>query len=472
MIAVGSALEPFVGKQIMASNPPELCEILFFEGAVRSSKTIVSLQWWVGFLRRAPAGQTLMVGVTIDTLIRNLLMPLQELYGANRITWSRGTGMANILGREVIIMGASDVRSFSKVQGLTLVGAYVDELTNMREDFFDMLNSRMSAVGARIIATCNPEGPKHWLLVKYLRRCKWWIQRDGARNFSTEDVQIDGKPEVRMPWMRVTFVLEDNVWLCRNNPTYVANIKKSKTGVFYRRMILAEWVSADGMVYDAFDPAVHTIPLEHLPTIERVLSASLDYGQAHDTRGYLLGLGQYQVNARTGRPRWHAPASTDPHTTRYGLFVLAEYAPEAAMTVGAHASGFEAFLKAHAHWGDPEWIFVDPAALAFKTEMWSRGHQNAVGAHNKVLPGIQTVQGLLATGGLFIVAENNPKLVDMIPAYMWSTKAAERGVTAVLKENDDEADAMRYLVFSPRAAWRQYISLAPVSESEPEAEAA
>ena len=472
MIAVGSSLDPFEGKQILASNPPEACEIIMFEGAVRSSKTIVSLQWWVGFLRRAPAGNTLMVGVTIDTLIRNLLMPLQELYGQNRVTWSRGTGMANILGRSVIIMGAHDVRSFSKVQGLTLIGAYVDEATNMREDFFDMLESRMSEIGARVIVTCNPEGPKHWFLVKYLKRCKWWIQRDGSRKYDTEPVMIAGKAEDRMPWMRVTFVLEDNVWLCRNNPTYVANIKKSKTGVFYRRMILAEWVSADGMVYDTFDPAVHTIPLEHLPTIERVLSASLDYGQAHDTRGYLLGLGQYQLNTRTGRPRWHAPASTDPHTSRYGLFILAEYAPAAAMTVGAHASGFEAFLKANAHWGAPEWIFVDPAALAFKTEMWARGHQNAIGAHNKVLPGIQTVQGLLATGGLFIVAENNPKLVDMIPAYMWSTKAAERGETAVLKENDDECDAMRYLVFSTRNAWRQHISLAPVSESELEPAAA
>ena len=459
-------LEPFEGKAVMAINPPASAAIIVYEGAVRSSKTTVSLQWWVAYLRSAPSGNMIMIGVTIDTVIRNLLMPLQELYGANRITWSRGTGTASILGRSVHIMGASDVRSFSKIQGLTLRGAYVDELTNMREDFFDMLTSRMSEKDAKIIATCNPEGPKHWLLVKYLRRCKWWIKGDGTRQFETDDVLIDGKPVERMPWMRITFLIDDNHHLCRTNPTYVENIKKSKTGVFHRRMILAEWVTADGMVYDQFDPDKHTIPLEHLPTIERVLSASLDYGQNHDTRGHLLGLGQYQVNVRTGLPRWKAPDSKDPHASRYGLFVLAEYAPAAQMTVGAHASGFEAFLKAHDHWGDPEWIFVDPAALAFKTEMWARGHTNAVGAHNKVLPGIQTVQGLLATGGLFIVAENCPDLIDMIPAYMWSVKAAERGVTAVLKENDDSADSARYSIFSTRAAWRQYISLAPVGESE------
>ena len=81
------------------------------------------------------------------------------------------------------------------------------------------------------------------------------------------------------------------------------------------------------------------------------------------------------------------------------------------------------------------------------------------------------MQGLLATGGLFIVRENCPRLIDMIPAYMWDTKAGERGVTAVLKENDDEADSLRYLAFTPRAAWRQHISLAPVSEGEIDAAA-
>lgn len=338
----------------------------------------------------------------------------------------------------------------------------------MPEAVFEMLMTRLSEPGARMIATCNPEGPSHWFLVNYLRRCTWWITREGKHQLDTSDVQIKGETVKRMPWMRVTFVLEDNAWLCATNPTYVANIKASKTGVFYRRMIMAEWASADGMVYPGFSPERHVITREQLPVIDRVLASALDYGQTHDTRAYLIGIGAYLVDARTGKPHWGPRVPGGLYRSRDALFVLAEYAP-ASMTVGEHARGYEDWLEANRVYGAPEWHVIDPAALPFKNELFARGHSNVMGAHNRVLPGIQTVESLMMSGGMFIVGESCPQLVEKLPGYMWDAKATDRGTTAVLKEHDDEADALRYGVYTTRREWGLRIPMAAINEHAEEA---
>jgi hypothetical protein len=460
-------MAPFEAKQVMASHIPRGCRMTVYEGAVRSSKTVVADVNWGEFVATAPDGDLAMLGVTQDTIVRNVLLPMQEMFGTDRITINRGTGTATIFGRLVYIFGASDIRSMTKIQGLSLVGAYVDEVANMPEAVFEMLMTRLSEPGAWMIVTCNPEGPKHWFLVNYLARCRWWITREGERRLQLEDVKVKGELLKPMPWMRVTFVLEDNVWLCRNNPDYVADIKASKTGVFYRRMILAEWASADGMVYPGFSPAqqgLTSAQLEHVK-IERVLMAGLDYGQNHDTRGYLIGLGSFEVHARTGRPMWEHPDDGLPAETitRHALFVLSEFAPKSA-TVGQHAALFDAWLTG-SPWGPPEWVAIDPAALTIRTELFARGRQNVQRAHNRVLPGIQTVESLLMSGGLWFVVDNCPQLVEKLPGYMWDVKASERGVTAVVKQNDDEADALRYAIFTSRNEWQPYVKLAPIDET-------
>ena len=49
-------IEPLEGKAAQATQVPEGCTLVMFDGAVRSSKTISSLMMWLRFLRRGPAG--------------------------------------------------------------------------------------------------------------------------------------------------------------------------------------------------------------------------------------------------------------------------------------------------------------------------------------------------------------------------------------------------------------------------------
>lgn len=470
-----TALEPFVGKQVVASNPPTGCRVIAFEGAIRSSKTIVSLVMWARFIRKAPPGNLLMVGKTIDVLIRNLLEPMVEMFGPHRVTWNRGLGTADILGRRIYIMGAADAKARTKVQGLTLVGAYVDEATNVPEEFFEMLHTRLSTPGAAMFLTCNPEGPKHWLLIKWLQRARWWVHADGTFETRPGDtITIRGKAMDLLEWYRVTFVLDDNVWLNRVNPSFVRDLKRAHVGVFYQRMIESKWVSADGAIYPMMTTG-HTIDRTDVPPIEHVLMVGVDYGTNHRTRGYLLGLARV-AHDRDGSPMWGS-AITPASAAHYVLIVLAEFAPDTA-TVGRHATEFEDWLKRVSSWGEPEWIAVDPAALVFRTELLNRGHSNIMRAHNAVLPGIQTVQSLFAAQRLFVVRPNDkglggcPHLIDALPGYVWDTKATDRGATEPLKENDDEADALRYAVYSSRREWRDLIPLAPMDLPDVEDDAA
>lgn len=445
-------IDPLEGKALEAVRDiPDQCDLIIFEGAIRSSKTISSLLLWVEYVVKGPEGKLAMCGRTETAVINNLLLPLQEILGRNRVVINRGTGTATILGRTILLFGANDEQARTKVQGLTLAGAYLDEGANVPESFFNMLYSRLSVAGARLYVTCNPEGPKHWLHVKWLQRYRVWLDRDGKRH--------EHKGEDRLELYRVTFLLDDNKALQRDNPAFFRRLMTAyaKGSVFHRRFILSEWASAEGAVYAGWDEEHMTVQRSQLPPIERVLMASLDYGTVHRTRGYLLGI--VRVPFHDGWPDWTATMS--PGAERIPvLVILDEFAPGTG-TVGQHADQYEAWLaRCVEEFGRPEWIAVDPAAATFKIELFNRGRDDVMNAHNSVIPGIQLVDSVMTARRLYVVADRCPHLVDRIPGYMYDSKATDRGETKVVKEDDDEADALRYVVVTSRSEWAEVVPIA------------
>lgn len=469
----GPVIEPLEGKALLSTKTPPGCSLVMFDGAVRSSKTVSTLLMWCEFLRRGPQGQLAMIARTETAAINNLVMPLQQMLGTKRVVLNRGLGIVTIFGRVIQLYGANDVQAVTKIQGSTLAGAYVDEGANIPEAFFNMLRSRLSVPGAMLFLTCNPEGPKHWLKVNWLNKAQWHLDKFGKMHHYEEWVddhtEPDGRRALHLPIWRVTFLLDDNLFLARHNPKFVRDLKASWPvgSVFYRRYILSEWVSAEGAVYGVWDEPRMTLKSEQLPRIEQVLIAALDYGTTHDTRAYLLGMTRVNI-ADNGRPDWEGTKrGVDPARARTVLIVLDEFSPDTA-TVGEHASLFEGWLQRNAHYGEPEWIAVDPAAATFKTELFARGRSDVMNAHNAVVPGIQTVASLMHSGNLFVVADRCPFLLKGIPGYMWDVKASDKGRTAPIKANDDEVDALRYAVYTSRRYWRDQIPLAPISADDSE----
>ena len=117
---------------------------------------------------RPPEYLYMMCGKSLQTLKRNCLLPLQELIGERNFTFSLAAKEGRLFGRRIMLEGANDGRSEAKIRGITLGGAYCDELTLFPKDFFTMLLSRLRVEGAKLIATTNPDMPTHWLKTEYL----------------------------------------------------------------------------------------------------------------------------------------------------------------------------------------------------------------------------------------------------------------------------------------------------------------
>ena len=230
----------------------DLRRINLIYGSVRSGKTWISLlKWaiWIG--QQAQDKQFLMVGKTITTLKRNCLVLLEELIGDN-ITYSISQKKAVIFGRTVWLEGANDERSESKIRGMTLLGCYIDELTQIPQDFYLMALSRLSEKGAVFLATTNPDHPKHYVKTEI-------IDNDLL------DKQV------------IKFLLDDNISL---DETYKENLKKEYTGVYYSRFINGDFVRAEGVVFLDFadNTEKYLIDKKDVPKDLRNFSAGFDIG--------------------------------------------------------------------------------------------------------------------------------------------------------------------------------------------------
>lgn len=390
--------------------------INIWHGSVRSGKTIASLVRFLLALRRAPAsGLIVICGRSLQTIERNCLDVLADplLFGdvATEVHHTRGATTAVILGRVVHLVGASDARAEGRLRGMTAALAYCDEVTLLPPAFFRQLLARLSVPGAILIGSTNPDGPAHWLKAEYL---------DRAGELDLVDFH---------------FRLADNPSL---SEAYIAALAVEYTGLWRRRMVLGEWVVAEGAIYDMYDAERHVV--DELPPMRRYW-CGIDYGTTAAFAAVLLGEG---VDGR--------------------LYVCAEWrydsrATHRSMTDAQYSAAVRSWL---ARLGiTPEWTFIDPSAASFSTQMWQDGHSGLARATNDVTDGIRSVSSLLAADRL-LVHKSCEGLLTELPGYSWDPKATERGEDAPIKIDDHSADALRYVIHSTAHEWRHLLT-APLS---------
>lgn len=401
------------------------------EGSIRSGKTIVSLLRWFIFIAKAPrGGELVMIGRTRDAIYRNVIKPMQDpaLFGAlaAQVRYTNGAATATILGRTVHVIGASDAKAEKVIRGMTVAGAYVDEVTVIPEEFFTQLLGRMSVRGAQLFGTTNPDSPAHWLKRKFLDR-------------------IATLPD----WASWHFTIDDNPAL---TDAYKASIRAEFTGLWYRRFILGEWVAAEGAIYDMWDPDRHVIAFADLPDLTDLIAVGVDYGTTNATAALMLGI--TAETDPTGRP--------DPR-----LILVDEWRYDAAtaqlrLTDAQLSARLRGWLdQAHTPYPSalrPRWVTLDPAAASFRVQLQQDGVQGLVNAENDVQYGIRTMASLLATGRL-LTTDRCQGFITEAPGYSWDPKATEKGEDKPLKVADHSLDAGRYAVVTTERLWRPAIDL-------------
>lgn len=237
------------------------------EGSVRSGKTYVSLFAWLQLIGVAPKGMDfLMVGKTVTSLKRNCLNCLSYM-AEGLFHYSITRKEASFLDHKIYLEGVNDVRAENKIRGMTLMGAYCDEVTLFTEEFYNMLLTRLTSKGAFLLATTNPDTPSHWLKKDFL----------------------DKKDEKSVAVYH--FSLEDNTALSKQT---INTLKSQFTGVFYDRFILGKWVSAEGLIYSYFANNKNKFIVEHIDIFDiSVINFGLDYGASKSKTAIIcIGIGR------------------------------------------------------------------------------------------------------------------------------------------------------------------------------------
>lgn len=195
-------------------------------GAVRSGKSYVDTAYTIPARIReriGKSGLTVIFGVSRDTIERNVLQPMREIYGSGLVGTINNRNMARVCGEDAYCLGAEKVSQVAKVQGSSIKYAYGDEVAKWNREVFEMLKSRLDKPYSCFDGACNPENPTHWL-----------------KEFIDSDIDIYVQK----------YEIFDNIYLPKE---YVENLCKEYEGtVYYDRLIRGLWKRAEGAIYRMF----------------------------------------------------------------------------------------------------------------------------------------------------------------------------------------------------------------------------
>lgn len=173
--------------------------------------------------RKGKKGLNFIVGVSKETITRNVIEPLQELFGNKVVTDIASNNTCRIFGEKVYCIGADNVGRVRKFRGARIKYLYIDEVYDINEEVFELLKSRLSFEYSVCDFAGNPQHEEHWF-EKFLQ--------------SDADIYLQ------------RYTLFDNPFLPK---VYIDNLCKEYDGtIYYDRYILGRPCNAQGLCYKKF----------------------------------------------------------------------------------------------------------------------------------------------------------------------------------------------------------------------------
>ena len=397
-----SAFTPFSQKQMkvlcwwLPESPFSNRDAVICDGAVRSGKTLCMSVSFVTWAFSAFSDSSFaLCGKTIASLRRNVvtvILPiLRELGFECNEKYSRNLIEITYSGRtnRFYLFGGKDEGSAALIQGMTLAGVLLDEVTLMPRSFVEQALARCSVDGSKMWFNCNPEHPMHWFHEE-------WIKKKDEKNC-----------------FYLHFTMKDNPSLTQS---IIRRYERLYSGAFYDRFVLGKWVAAQGCVYPMFSQEKH---VENPPDNLTDFHISCDYGTVNPSSFGLWGRKDgiwYRVNEYYFDSRAEGRQRTDSEHFE-SLCILAD-----GRKINA--------------------VIVDPSAASFIECIRRDGRFRVIPAKNDVIDGIRRVSDCLKDGTI----KFSPSCRDSIREfglYRWEENSAK---DSVRKENDHAMDDIRYFV--------------------------
>jgi PBSX family phage terminase large subunit len=345
-----------------------------------------------------------------------------DILGEGNYSYNKSEGIIKVKGRTIFVVGANDEKAESRIRGMTIAGAYCDEVNLYPESFFTQLLARASIENAKIFCNCNPDSPYHWFAVNYL--------------FNDNVYKLG----IVKRWH---FTMEDNLSLSNE---YKSSLRALYSGVFFKRFILGLWCMAEGVIYDMFREEDHIKHWDLAIHEWDRMGVAIDHGTQNATTFGLYGVIDLSSQAKMkyyniknplflGASYYHLIKSYYYSGRDTGIQKTdSQYADDLA----DFTDGFRSKL---------EHVIVDPEAAPFMAEIRKRDLYNVVKAKKDVDAGIQAVSKCL-NGGAFTVDPSNKDDVREFFSYIWDPKSVERGKEVPLKQNDHCMDRNRYFIYT------------------------
>jgi PBSX family phage terminase large subunit len=399
----------FTKKQldILQSKP---AKIEIYHGPVRTGKTIVAgARLYQNMAIAVQHEKRLAISAAaknIPNCHRNIASSLRDVLG-ERLVPHKGEGsdlfafkvhdgeqMRSVTSR---CLGWATVHAENGLYGWNIDGSVIDEVVMAPESLFDVNITRLDRPWARLICTTNPQGSKHWLKKNFIDKA------DGV-------------------------FIKEYAWKHSDNPhlsqEYLDMLKQTLHGVYYRRLVLGEWCSADGMIYPFLN---ESYVMKSTPCPNGYV-VGFDFGLNHKTAAVLVAY----------NPTCNPPAWVEDEFVR-------ESGDGEVLTLNDIVMDFWQWLGGR----QPEAIYVDPSALVLKNELYrNKRGISVLDADNDVTNGIHCVMSMVA-GREVGIGANCERLLDEMYNYCWDSKKSDlTGRDVPTKENDDLCDALRYALYT------------------------
>lgn len=192
-------------------------------GATQCGKTYIDTLYVIpdGILeRKGKPGLNFIAGVSKGTIQRNIIEPLQELFGTNMVSDIGSDNISIMFGEKVYCLGADNIGQVRKFRGPRIKFLYIDEVVDINREVFEILKSRLSFEYSIAHASGNPQSRTHYI--------KSFLESDA-------DIYVQ------------QYTLYDNPFLPAE---YIKQLCLEYQGtVYFNRYILGQWCNAEGLIF-------------------------------------------------------------------------------------------------------------------------------------------------------------------------------------------------------------------------------
>lgn len=418
---------------------------VLFAGPAGTGKTTTNLWKMHAFCMRYPGVRVLMVRKTLVSLTSSAMVAYRENvigsvpsnfgvvpFGGNKL---RPAGFIYPNGSTVSVAGMDKPDKIKSTEYEMIVP---NEVTEFTVEDYEMLVSRLhrapKAPYTQVLSDCNPDAPTHWM---YSRMTAGKVR---AINGHHED-----NPAL--------FDHERGTWT-ETGAQYIEGLD-SLTGVRYKRLRLGEWASAEGVVFDRYDPERNLWDDKQL--IEAGILAPGGFSTGRSVAG-VIGAVDWGYTKPGVLTVW----AYDGDGRAYCIFQIYQTARTIDWWIPEFARAAQRFNIRHfvADPSEPAYIAQCNGAAGLRGKFYP--------AENSISDGINAVNQRMANAGdgrpRFVIRRDSLDTVDEslrrkaqptslqeeIPVYVWPSKETQRVQTETgrrenpIDEYNHACDTARY----------------------------